>query len=85
MLISLNWQPIMHNLWVDSQGVKLIIDYEKDCYKIIANQLIDTRIMFESIRASSHYCGASMEHGIDWEASLVLLRDFNDESKRKPD
>ena len=78
ILISLNWQPIMHNLWVDNQGVKLIIDYEKECFKIIANQLIDTRIMFESIRASAHYCGAGMEHGIDWDASLVLLRDFKD-------
>ena len=83
ILISLNWQPIMHNLWIDNQGVKLILDYDNITFRTIAKQLIDTRIMFESIRASSHFCGAGMEHGIDWEATLVLIRDFKDKSKRK--
>ena len=74
ILLDAGWDPLAYNCWVDTSGDKWILTDSSASPNIVASALAKSRFNVDLIRASSHYCGQGIENGIDYNATVAVLR-----------
>ena len=78
LLVSLGWDPIAFNVWRDPQK-ELWVSGQNEKSKsdnVIIYAIADSSNFKQLQRASKHYNGKGIEHGIDWATTLKWLNNL---------
>ena len=78
LLVSLGWDPMAFNVWTDPQK-ELWVSGQNEKSKsdnVIIYAIADSSNFKQLQRASKHYNGKGIEHGIDWATTLKWLNNL---------
>ncbi len=75
LLVSLGWEPTAFNIWRDPQKEFWVSGQNEKSKSdnVIIYAIVDSSNFKQLQRASKHYNGKGIEHGIDWATTLKWL------------
>ena len=75
ILVSLGWEPVAFNIWRDPQNELWISgqNVKSKSDNVVINAIVDSSNFKQTQRASKHYNGKGIEHGIDWATTLKYV------------
>ena len=74
LLFRVRWTPRGFNVWRDRNTQLWIMAEGSHAPHIVANAIVEDLVRDKLDKASSHYPGKGLQHGVDWNISLSLLR-----------
>ena len=77
IIITCNWNPIAFNVWEDENGDLWALTGGTVSPNVVASALIKAHFNTDLRRAASHYDGLGMLEGIDFHATMALMRSLS--------
>ncbi len=71
------WYPATYNMWRDPDGNSWVLDSNISSDNV-SNAIIRSLLRLDLLKAQCHHNGAGLQDGLDWNASLYLLRSSSD-------
>ncbi len=77
IILSCKWDPISFNVWKDEDGDIWALTGGTVSPNVVASALIKSHFRLNLRRASSHYNGLGMYDGIDYHATMAVIRSLS--------
>jgi len=74
ILVKAGWEPFAYNLWTDDEGATWTMTSRLFSPNIVSAALAKSYLALDLRRAETHYNGQGIKNGIDFEATLIVLR-----------
>ncbi len=77
IIMSCKWNPISFNVWEDENGDIWTLTGSTVSPNVVASALIKAHFNSDLRRAASHYDGLGMHEGIDFHATMAVIRSLS--------
>ncbi len=76
ILLSAKWSPAQDNRWIDTNGDTWILLDSTASPNVLSAALIKTFFLSDLSTAANHYNGLGIQHGIDFNMTMELHRNY---------
>ena len=74
ILLKAKWTPGLYNCWVSPEGDVYTLTEGEVSPNVIINAIAKSHFNLDLVRAANHFDGKGIEEGIDFHATMAVLR-----------